>query len=95
MNDIEVAFGAGLISEEIQGKIDIDYLLDIPNRSIAQKSLDFISNGPNEIELNKRHSHVEMRRMWTGVLRACIAHGVPLTQEHARYAQSLGIVLPG
>jgi hypothetical protein len=86
-------WGADLIPFE--GKIDIDYLLDIPNRDIAQRALDFMNNQINEIELSKRHSYPDMQRMWKGVLRACIAHGVPLTQNQAHYAKSLGIVLPG
>ena len=93
--DLEMAFGANLISEEITGKIDIEYLLDIPNRSSAQRALDFIDNQTNEIELHKRHPPHEMQRMWRGVLRGCIAHGVPLTQNQSTYAKMLGIVLPG
>lgn len=93
--ELEAAFGVGLISDEIKGKLDINYLLDIPNRSVAQKAIDFIDNQTNEIELSKRHTPQEMQRMWKGVLRACIAHGVPLSTNQATYAKVLGIVLPG
>lgn len=86
------AWGSDLLA--IEGKLDISYLLDIPNRDVAQRALDFMDNQINEIELAKRHSHVDMQRMWRGVLRACLAHGVPLTQNQATYAKSLGIVLP-
>lgn len=86
------AWGRDLLA--VDGPIDIEYLLDIPNRSIAQRALDFLDEQGNEIELSKRHSPADMQRMWRGVLRACIAHGVPLTPEQSTYAKVLGIVLP-
>lgn len=87
------AWGADLLAFE--GKLDIDYLLDIPNADVAQRALDFMDNQINEMELAKRHTPAELQRMWKGVLRAAIAHGVPLTTTQATYAKVLGIVLPG
>jgi hypothetical protein len=91
MAEFRAAFGMDRIPFE--GKIDIEYLLDIPNRSVAGQALRFMQ--VNEIELQKRHSPAEVERMWKGVLRACIAHGEPLTPNLAHYAKTLGIVLPG
>lgn len=93
-NDIEVAFGAGLIPDSIKGKIDIPYLIDCPSRSAAQSALDFLSNQTNEIELRKRHSPAEMLQMWRGVLRGCLAHGVPLSDNQRLFAKTIGVVLP-
>jgi len=86
------AWGRDLLA--VEGKLDIAYLLDIPNRDVAQRALDFMSNQINEIELSKRHTPAEMQRMWRGVLRSAIAHGVPLSQNQATYAKLLGVVLP-
>jgi hypothetical protein len=87
------AFGRSYIP--FAGPIDIDYLLDIPNEDIARKALGFIDDRVNEIELYKRHSPQDVERMWRGVLRAAIGHGVPLREDQKAYAKQLGIVLPG
>ena len=87
------AFGVGLVP--FDGPIDIEYLIDIPSRSAGQAAIDFLSNQANEITLQKHHGYADMIRMWKGVLRGCIAHGVPLTPNQEAYAGVLGIVLPG
>lgn len=93
MTDALNAWGRDLLA--VEGKLDIGYLLDIPNQDIARRALDFMSNQINEIDLAKRHTPMEMQRMWKGVLRSAIAHDVPLTQNQATYAKVLGIVLSG
>ena len=86
------AFGTTFFAFE--GKVDVGYLIDIPNADIAQRALDFLSDQVNEIELHKRNGAGDVKRAWRGVLRACLAYGVPLTPENALYAKSLGIGLP-
>ena len=83
------AWGNNLIPFE--GQIDIDYLTDIPNAEVARRAYEFLSDGPNQIELYKRHGSEDMKRMWRGVLRGCLAHGVSLPDNDLRYARMLGI----
>ncbi len=85
----------GLNYIPFEGRLDVDYFLDIPNRSVAERCLAFMHDQVNEIELAKRMTPPELKRMWLGTLRACIAHGVPLTPEDASYGKLLGVVMPG
>jgi hypothetical protein len=85
------AWGAHLIPFE--GEIDIDYLLDIPNAEVARRAYEFLKDRNNQIELFKRHGQEDMQRMWRGVLRGCIAHGVPLPDNHLKYARMLGVAI--
>lgn len=87
------AFGGSYIP--FRGPIDIDYLLDIPNEDVARRALAFLDDRVNEVELHKRHTARDIERMWKGVLRACLGHGVPLREDQKAYAKQLGIVLPG
>lgn len=85
------ALGANHIPFE--GRIDSKYLTTAPNASTAQRALDFMSEAGNQFDLVKRHSPEEIKRMWRGVFRSAIAHGVPLTDDQKSYARQLGVVL--
>lgn len=86
------AFGPQYLAFE--GKVDVNYLIDIPNESSARAALTFLDNHVNEIELHKRNGPAAVQRAWKGVLRGCIAHGVELTADQKLHARALGIVLP-
>jgi hypothetical protein len=84
----------GLNHLPFDGKLDIEYFCDQPNASVARAALTFLEDGGNEIELHKRHTSSEVNRLWRSTFRACIAHGVPLSDNQKQYARMLGVVLP-
>ena len=85
-------FNAG-IPEEIVGKLDIDYLIDIPNQSTALAALEWMQDQNNELDMRKRHTPEEMERAWRGVLRGCLAHGLAVPHNLRGFARRLGLVL--
>jgi len=77
-----------------EGKIDVGYFIDIPNADIARRALRFLSDQNNEFELRARHPEDDMLRLWRGVFRGCIAHGVEIPADLKGYAKRLGIIVP-
>ena len=84
----------GLNHPAFEGKFDIDYLCDIPNASVAWATLRFLTDGGNEITLHQRHTSSEVERVWRSLFRACLAYGVPLSDNEKQYARMLGVILP-
>lgn len=93
LNAVRAAFG--LTAIPFEGPIDIDYLGDIPNASVAREALTFMRDQNNEIELHKRHVPEDVERAWRVVLRGCIAHGVVIPYDLRGFARRLGLVVPG
>lgn len=85
------AWGAHHIPFE--GPLDIDYFCDIPNAEVARRCLAFLSDGTNEIEINKRHVMSDIHRMWKATFRACLSYGVPLSANNKQYARMLGVAI--
>lgn len=73
------------------GPLDVDYFCDIPNADTARKALSFLKDGPNAIELAKRHIDTDIKRMWKSALRACIMYGIALSANDLQYARMLGV----
>ncbi len=85
------AWGADKIP--FDGPMDVDYFCHIPNAEIARRSLAFLRDGSNEIELHKRHVRSDIDRMWKAAFRGCLAHGVELSSNDKQYARMLGVVI--
>jgi hypothetical protein len=85
------ALGANYMPFE--GRINIKYLTTADSPTTAQRALDFMAEAGNQFDLVKYHSPDEIKRMWRGVFRSAIAHGVLLTNEQKSYARQLGVVL--
>jgi hypothetical protein len=84
----------GLNYPSFEGPIDIDYLTQLPDASSARRALEFIEDQGNQFTLAKYNSPRDVEHAWRQILRACIAHGVPLTDAQQLYAKSLGVGLP-
>jgi len=91
LNYFEDIFNVGI---PFDGKIDIDYFISIPNADTARRALRFINDQNNEFELRKRHGQDDIVKLWRGVFRGCIAHGVEIPADLKGYAKRLGIVVP-
>lgn len=83
----------GLHHLAFDGPMDVEYFCDIPNASVARDCLTFLEDGGNEISLHQRHTSSEVERMWRTTLRACLAHGVPISDSQKQYARMLGVVI--
>ena len=84
----------GLNHPTFDGPLDVDFFCDIRNASKARRALIFLEDGGNEIWLHKHHTSTEIGRMWRSVFRACIAYGVPISDNQKQYARMLGVVIP-
>lgn len=91
LQGVKEIFNSGIPFED---PLAIDYLIDIPNASVALQALEFLQDQNNEIELRKRHSPADVERAWRGVLRGCLNHGVAIPHNLRGFARRLGVVLP-
>lgn len=91
--DVLQMFARG-VPDEITGRLDIDYLIDIPNASVARMALAWMSDQGNEVTLAQRHPPDDVARAWRGVLRGCITHNIAIPHHLRGFAMRLGIVLP-
>lgn len=82
------------VPDEIKGRLDIDFLIDIPNRSSALTALEWMTDQGNEVTLAQRHTSDEVARAWRGVLRGCITHDVVIPHYLRGFAKRLGIMVP-
>lgn len=76
-----------------EGPIDINYLGDITNQSVAHQALAWMSDPNNEFELAKRHTAEDVSRAWKLVLRGCLQYGVAIPPHLRGFARRLGLVL--
>ena len=75
-----------------EGPVDIEYLGDITNVSVAEQALAWLSDQNNEFELLKRHVPADVARAWTLVFQGCLQHGVAIPRHLRGYAARLGVV---
>ena len=84
--------GTGL---EPNQDIDVDWFVQIPNRSVARARLDFLRTPGNIFDLMKNgYGGQPLDRMWKAVYRACIGFGEPLPDYLDHHAESLGVIVP-
>ena len=74
--------------------INIDHFVDIQSADIAARRLEYLRSPRNIAHLVKHgYGGEPVNRMWRGVIRGCIAHGVPLPSPVKQHAAILGVVV--
>ena len=86
--------GNGLTPDLIERGIDINYFTDIPNATVAVRTLDLVSDPSFIACLIPKHTEREIADLKRKVYRACIAHDVPLPSRCVIEARMLDVIVP-